>query len=367
MARKRYQKGSVVLRGDVWYGRFWKDEILNGQFKRRYASVRLGTSQDYRTKRLAMRALEPHLSEVNSPLYRARPVATLRQFADRWEKTVLPQLKPSTASNYKCILHKKLLPYFGGLRLDEIMPEVVQQFVTSRQGSARTVRNAVMALRSLWKSAENWGYVKHDPFKGTQLPKSQGAAAKYFSDPDDIAKIINAAPEPFHTLYWLAAETGLRAGELYGLKWQDVENGKVHVRQSVWGGQLQAPKSSGSVRVVAISESLAKHLDALKQEPGQLLFSKDGRPLEPKQVLKKSLHPILAELKMPKMGMHAFRHANASIAHRLGVPLKVVQQRLGHATSELTLNVYTHINNADEQRFASQLGNLFAPESAKLE
>lgn len=371
MARKRYQKGSVYLRGYIWYGRYWKDVIEDGQRKRKNVCIRLGTKSDYPTKRLAMRALEPLLAEVNSPLYRARPTSTFSQFAQKWVEGVLPTMKPSTAENYRCLLHKRLIPFFGELRLDQINPEVVQHFISASEGSPKTVRNSVMALRSMWKSAEAWGYVTHDPFRGVQLPKQMPTERQYFQNPTDMLRVIEASDEPYKSLYWLAAETGLRAGELCGLQWRDVDTmgRRVCVRQAAWRGKLQSPKSARAVRVVGISEGLAKHLDLQRQKgdgnPMSLLFAtRNATPVDPGRLVKWHLQPMLKKLGIPRVGLHAFRHTNATLAHSWGVPLKTMQSRLGHSTPALTLDVYTHARSADEQNFTDKLGEFFGAPTA---
>jgi len=105
MARRRYQKGSLVPNRGLpangfWKGR-WREDVMqpDGTITRPYKWEVLGTIQDYPTRKLALRALEARLSTINSPTYRARPTATFAEFANRWDATVLSQHKPSTQSS----------------------------------------------------------------------------------------------------------------------------------------------------------------------------------------------------------------------------------------------------------------------------
>src|SRR5947209_10884239 len=102
MARRRYQRGELFLRGTrqrVWVGR-WREDVLqqDGTTRRPYRSVILGSQKDYPTRKLALRLLEGRLTQVNDPAYRARPEATFQDFAQRWQTTVLVEHKPSTQS-----------------------------------------------------------------------------------------------------------------------------------------------------------------------------------------------------------------------------------------------------------------------------
>lgn len=237
LARRRYQKGRVFLRGKnnpVWVGRWREDEIENGRNRRIERSEVLGSKSDFPTKRLALRELEKRLCVVNDPRYRARPTATFAEFASRWESLVLTQHKPSTQVTIRSHLRKHLVPFFGRWQMREIGPEEVQRFVSSVKVSGKTAKNLFATIQMLWKLARAWGYVAHDSVSDVVLPKRQRVARRFFSV-EEVQRILAAVPEPYHTFYWLAVETGMRAGELCGLRINDfdLERCLVSVRQSV--------------------------------------------------------------------------------------------------------------------------------------
>jgi integrase len=136
-------------------------------------------------------------------------------------------------------------------------------FVQRCSLAPKSCHNLVLTLRMMWSSAKAWGYVSHDPFEGLVLPKI-ARQARFFFTLDEIQRIIAAASGPLKSFYWLAAETGMRAGELCGLRIEDVDLGQcfVNVKQSVWRGKLQTPKTANSIRQFAISQKLASHLRA---------------------------------------------------------------------------------------------------------
>jgi integrase len=352
LARRRYQKGRVFLRGKknpVWLGRWREDLIENGRIRRIERSEVLGSKSDYPTRRLALRELEKRLTVVNDPRYRARPTATFAEFASRWESLVLTQHKPSTQVTIRSHLRKHLVPYFGRYQMREIGPEEVQRFVSSVTLSAKTTKNLFATFQMLWKSARVWGYVAHDAVSDVVLPKRHRVARRFFCV-EEIQQILAAACEPFHTFYWLAVETGMRAGELCGLRVSDfdLERGLVSVRQSVWRGKFQSPKSENAIRSFALSPRLLAHIvDFLKRwkpnERGLLFATRNGTPWDANLLVKRKLYPLLDSLRIERGGLHAFRHTNSTLMDRLGVPLKVRQERLGHSDPSLTLGVYTHV------------------------
>src|SRR6266446_9403825 len=370
LARRRYQTGSLKLCGKnekKWVARWREDVIEAGRIRRVNRAEVIGTLIDFPTRRLAARELQTRLGTVNDPRYRARPTSTFEEFSSRWESTVLSQHKPSTQSTIRSQIRKHFVPFFGHWKLREIGPEEVQRFLSSVKASAKTVRNLYATIQMLWKSARAWGYVGHDAVSGVVLPKRHRTAQRFFSV-EEVQRILTAAPDPYHTFYWLAAGTGMRAGELCGLRTDDfdLQRGLVCIRQSVWRGKLQSPKTRNAIRTFALSPQLVVHIAEFlrRWSPNErrLVFAtRNGTPWDANLLVKRKLRPLLKTHAIEGGGLHAFRHANSTLMDRLGVPLKVRQQRLGHSDPSLTLGVYTHIASEDDERFAEQLDGILRP------
>ena len=166
----------------------------------------------------------------------------------------------------------------------------------------------------------------------------------------------------------------MRAGELCGLRIEGVDLGQcfVNVKQSVWRGKLQTPKTANSIRQFAISQKLASHLrgylSTWRPNLLNLVFAtKNGTPWDQNLVVKRKLHPLLESLGVQRCGLHAFRHTNGSLMDRLNAPMKIRQGRFGHAPgSNLLLGVYTHTVEEDDRLVAEQLGEMLCPNVAKL-
>jgi len=181
-----------------------------------------------------------------------------------------------------------------------------------------------------------------------------------------MKRIIAAAPEPYKTCFWLAAEAGMRAGELCGLRWQDVDFSQqiVSVTQTAWWGHIQTPKTKSSVRRFSISAELSNHLQrqlrVWASNPLGLVFAtRNGTAWSCRKPLRK-LQAVLRELEIAPAGLHAFRHSQVTIAERAGVPLKTVQARVGHDSAETTA-LYAHAVGEDDRKFAAWLGSQFNP------
>lgn len=369
MARRRYQKGSLVPKTGVpknglWIGR-WREDVIqaDGRITRPYKWEVLGTIEDYPTRKLALRALEARLSTINSPTYRARPTAAFADFANRWDATVLSQHKPSTQSSIRSQFRRWLLPALGTCALKDLDGQRIQAFVSECNTNPKTIRNLVATLRMMWNSARAWGYVAHDPFDGVVLPK-RGLIHTFTLSLQEIRDVVRLACEPYRTFYMILAETGIRGGEICALRVEDLdlENAVIHVRQSVWRGKLQTVKSRKGNRRFPISAQLVEHLRGFLRtwRPnalGLLFATSNGTPWDHSLVRKRKFHPLLKKLGIPQCGFHAFRHGNATLLDQIGTPMAVRLNRLGHGEPQTTMG-YTHVVTADERRTAEELGKI---------
>jgi integrase len=374
LSRRRYQRGRLFCRRGkrrkVWVGRWWEDTVEDGKLRRIRRSEVLGESAKL-TRRKAQRILEERLDSINAPNYRILSAATFSKFVLRWEATVMTQYKPSTQSTLKGHIKNFLNPYFGPREVRDIRPEQVQRFLSGLVASPKTVRNIIATFRMIWKSARSWGYASHDALEGIVLPKKQ-RSARFFFTVEEVQRILRGAVEPYRTFYWLAAETGMRSGEICGLRVDDVDLDRrlVSVQQSVWHGKVQTPKTETAFRGFALSPTLVDQLRTflLQWRPnahGLLFSTRTGSPWDSNLLVKRKLKPLLEKLGIRHGGLHAFRHGNATLMDRLGVPMKVRQQRLGHSDAKMTLGTYTHVASEDDVSIATKLGGILDPNGPK--
>jgi integrase len=380
MARRRYQRGSLTLRGErhpVWTAR-WREDVIDehGRPVRVYKREVLGTLKDFPTQKLALRELEHRVSHVNRDDYSAARVVTFAAFAKEWQEKVMTQYKPSSQKAFRSQLRSKIVPFFGPYKVREITPRVVQAFIQAcvEQVSGNTTRKHLLLLKMMWRQARAWGYALQSPFEGIIKPRVERFEQPYFKE-QDAERILRAAGEPEKTIFWVAMETGMRPGELFGLRVQDLDlpNLRIAIRQSIWNQVVSTPKTSNGVRDFALSPQLVAHLRAYlssrkENEMGLLFATSKGTPHDRAHFVRYKLWPLLDALKIPRCGMKAFRHTNGSLMDRLKAPIKIRQQRLGHAQgSKLTLDIYTHVIGDDDRTIAGELGTILDPFRTQLE
>ncbi len=272
-------------------------------------------------------------------------------------------------------LDNYLLPALGGTEVRTIQTENVQSILSNLRSriSPKTIRNIKATVSMMWRIAKAWGYTEEDVSIGLDLPQVTRPRQPFFTA-TQMGRIIKVAAEPQATFYWLAAETGLRAGELVALRKSDLDLAKcrLSVSQSLWKGSAQTPKTESSVRTLSISRQLVKRISThLMRKPNResefVFYTRTGSPWDPNLVVKRKLWSILEALEYPRCGLHAFRHGNATLMDALGVPLKVRQYRLGHSRAgDITTDVYTHFQIGGDDGVASKLGSVLSKEVAKF-
>lgn len=174
LARRRYQKGTLIKRGTrekVWVGRWLEDVILpDGTIKRVHKSEVLGAVKDFPTKCLAQRELDGRVSVVNSPNYRARPTATFSQLAAKWKMMVMVNHADSTQSSEKSDI-KAWESKIGDVQVRDIGCELLQEVVKCWTCSSKTIKNRVATFRLIWDKARVWKYTAETAYDGLDLPK----------------------------------------------------------------------------------------------------------------------------------------------------------------------------------------------------
>ncbi len=214
-------------------------------------------------KREAQRLLQPFVDRVNTVLsepIRERKSATFEAFAAIWEQDYLSLSKPSTQSDSRSNL-KRLKAAFGGRDVRQIDAGDVQRFIAAsvKEGlDAKTIRNHWGTIKLIWTAALAQKYVD-SLLPKPKMPRRAKKRARFYTL-RDVARIIAASEADRRVFYWLAAETGMRAGELAGLKLTDIEGDRLTINRSVWQGKEQTPKTNSALRTLALSPQLVSSL-----------------------------------------------------------------------------------------------------------
>jgi integrase len=343
MSRRIGQNGSVEVRNGVWRGRYLVD--LPGCFQRVKRSVTLGPVGQMTKSEGRRRLREIILAEgINAPSYKIPSTLLYHQHVRQWEQSYLERLKPSTQRTMRHHLKKYLLPRWGRMPVDGITAHAVNEWLGDpalRRLSPHTVRGIVRTLQLSLRAKWGRGSIQ---YPSTLRPETE---TRCYSA-DEVVSLLSVAQGQYRVLFTLAAETGMRAGELYGLHVEDVDfqHHIIHVRRALWDGQEQTPKTRNSQRAVDVkpyvTEMLRQYL--VGRTTGLMFRSQRGTPLRNSMVLHRHLYPLLRQLGLPRGGMHAFRHFRVSFLVESGAPLETIRRWIGHGSDDM-LRRYLHLSS----------------------
>ncbi len=322
------------------------------------------------------------LQELQRDLHNRLPVLnarrTLEDFLNQWiEEVVIPTTRPRTAETYRGVVNSHLIPALGKRTLAQLRPQHVQRMVADKSASglsARTVEIIWSVLYRALKVAVRWELVATNAAETVTPPRPQRKDVQVFAV-DETRKLLEAAEDVRNGVaYVLALTTGMRRGEVLGLQWSDVDTaaGTVRVCRSLQriGKDLVVgePKSDRSRRTVRLSKLATKALERQRarqaverlaagpnwRDEGYVIATATGGPVEPRNLLR-AWTSLLASCELAPRALHVARHSAASLMLSEGVPLKTVQDTLGHSTMQLTADLYGHLMPGDDQRVADAM------------
>lgn len=371
VARRRFQQGTIIKRGKrpVWVGIFREDRLMtDGTVKRIQRKVVLG-SCDKVSGRAARKAFQPYLDSVNiAPAPAPKVGKPLKSAVQDWRDQIAVNLKPSTVRAAESHLTHHILPRLGLLHLQELNARTLQAFVTTLAATGitrKTIENVLQTLFSILRTARLFGSVVPQVKRSDLvLPRTEGGREVRFLDAVQVGQIIGAAKEPYATMFAVLGMTTVRAGELLGLKVDDLDFNKkiIHIRRSVDSRtkKEQSTKSVASASDVPMPAVLEKRLvqfllDHQRQNPNNYVFAnRIGNCYSVGKVTEYGLWPVQKKLGIERTGLHAFRHGGCSEMLEEGVPLTVVQRQLRHRDARTTLQRYGHVVD-DAQRRATNI------------
>jgi integrase len=382
-------RGYIEKRGEnSWRLVYEADRTFDGKRNRRLKTIRAQTRKE------AEKALSAFINEIERGHTTDKDNIRFKELVDIWIRDYASeQLAPKTFSEHKKRIENRIMPAIGQLRLKEIDGRVLRQYYGSlrepnsrqdrRKGSLspRTILHIHRLISAILEKAVKWGYIAQNPAKKIEAPKVARQQIKSY-DEDNMSKLISAlgtADIKYRLIIFIAISTGLRRGEIMGLDWSDVnlENGEINVTKSSQylpelGVFTKSPKNEHSVRRVFLSPSvlplLSKHraeqdgerekLGSLWHESGKIFVTWCGDPMHP-DTISKWFTNFLKRKGLPPVRFHSLRHASASLAIAMGVNVKTVSSRLGHANISTTMDIYSHALTKPDMEAAQKLDIVF--------
>ena len=307
---------------------------------------------------------------------------TVGQWLDTWmENYAKLQVRASSYKTYQGFIENHIKPALGGILLDKLTAMDLQKLYKHLLESGRvectearnkpkglsikTVRNINQMISSALNCAVEQRLIPSNPTKGCVLPKLERKEMKILP-PESLGTFFEEARRSgVFELYYIDLATGLRRGELLGLKWSDVdlEKGIIYVRRQILrqnGEVVEAPlKTKNSYRSIAIGADAIKVLKGMEQRDEYVFPSPYGGPMSPDSVLH-MFQRVLKRAGLERIRFHDLRHTFSVLALQNGVDVKTLSAMLGHYSAGFTLDTYTHVTTSMQKRAANAVGNFLS-------
>ena len=310
---------------------------------------------------------------------------TVGEWMDVWfENYAKVKVRPSSHQTYRGYIDNHIKPNIGKIPLGKLTSLELQKFykkllnsgrvdrIESKSQpkglSAKTVRNLHQIVASAMKLAKEQNLIATDPTDGCALPKAEHREMKTMPVEQLASFLREARDSGVYELYYLDLATGLRRGELLGLKWTDVDldRGVLKIQRAISrqnGKVVEAPlKTKNAYRTLPLSADAISVLKMQKCKVGNsewVFPSPSGGPMSPDSVLH-MLQRVLKRAGLPRIRFHDLRHTFATMALQNGVDVKTVSSMLGHYSAGFTLDTYAHVTTDAQLKAAQTMGNILS-------
>ncbi len=352
--RKSNGEGSIRQRANgLWEARI---TLEGGQPKSFYAKTK---GEALRKQRQAQHAIDHGLPVLSDERQ------TLGAFLTSWLQGK-KQLEASTWLRYRIFVERKLIPELGQVQLSKLTPQHLQRLYAKKLDdgwSPTTVNHLHTVLHGALEQAVKWDLIARNISDRVDPPRKVRKEMRVWTPEQARAFLAALSGDRLEALFRLALHTGMRQGELFGLRWRDVdlENSALYVQTALKvqeaGRALGKPKTEHSRRKIELGadaiDALRAHRKRQAEERlamGQAWTDNDlvfcdtiGGALAPNNVTRRHFLPAIKRASVPTIRFHDLRHTAATLMLLGGAPVKVVSERLGHSNVAITLNIYAHV------------------------
>lgn len=380
MAKRRANgEGSIRKRNDGrWEGRYTAGRNPETG-KPIYKNVLGKTQAEVKAKLKAAIEDSANLDMVKAEQY------TTGQWMDVWfENCAKIKVRPSSYQTYRGYIDNHIKPNIGDVPLSKLSSLHLQKLYKKLLAggrvdrieakgqpkglSAKTVRNINQVISSAIDFAKDQKLISSNPTDGCALPKLEHKEMKTLPVEQLTSFLREAKESGVFELYYIELATGLRRGELLGLKWEDIDlvQGSLRVQRQVArinGEVVEAPlKTKNAYRTLPLSADAVGVLQEQRKKSGSSPYvfpSPTGGPISPDSVLH-MLHRVLKRAGLSKVRFHDLRHTFATLALQNGVDIKTVSGMLGHYSAGFTLDTYTHVTTSAKKEAANTMGSILS-------
>ncbi len=360
--RRGYGTGSLRVESSSWIGSWYGAD--GRKIRRKVGPARTPGERDGLTKSQAEERFRK-MRDAERPRTSTDRVTMVEAGEELSRRLEIRGRKKSHRMTVESDLRNHIAPFFGGTELDKIEPRNVERYIALKLKTLapKTVRNHLNTMHSVFELGMRMGWCERNPVKLADRPVIKTTETRIkFLDQAELEKLL-ALPYPDDafgqiepTLYLTAAMTGLRQGELIGLRWRDVDFDarKVRVVSPYVRGEFNDPKSEDSGRSVPMAMRVADALTALRERSlypadNHLVFghTETGHPLDRSKLVRR-FKKALEQAEVRQITFHELRHTFGTRMSANGVPLRTLQHWMGHADSKTT-QVYAHYQPSEAE------------------
>jgi integrase len=339
----------------------------------------------FRTRREAEAARARLVTDVNTGSYVIPGRTTLAEWIrDGWLPMTEPRIKPTTFHSYRQNLELHVIPVLGQKRLQQLTPPMLtglygrlaQASKERKALSAKTISYIHSTLHKVLSDAVDSGLLVKNVAAAAKPPRpnrrSTGGIQAW--EPDELARFLQAVRGTRLEAIWrLSAMTGMRRGEVLGLRWcdLDLDRARLSVRQALVAVGYEVVHStpkSHSARVIDLDAETVNQLRAHRrhqdeervewgadyQDQDLVVAKENGEPIHP-HTFSRAFERLIEKAGLRKIRLHDLRHTHATLGLKAGVPVKVISERLGHESPAFTLKQYAHVIPGMQAEAAAQV------------
>jgi integrase len=369
-------RGRVSRRGKTWFYVVDVGQDVNGKRRQRWQG-------GFTTRRAAEEALSGLVGDVRESAYVAPSKQRLGEYLDDWLKSSAIRVRPSTLASYRMNMERHVMPALGSWRLQaltEAQLDGLYSGLLARGLSPRTVRYIHTIVHKALSDAVRKHRISRNVADLATPPSARAARAPEMKSwtRDELACFLSHVQrDRLYAAWLLLATTGMRRGEVLGLRWPDldfsasrlrIERALIAVQHEV---SFSEPKSEKGRRMLSLDSTTLSALRAHRarqneerlawgtayQDQGLVFARENGTPPHP-DWFSKRFDKLARAAGLPDIRVHDLRHTYASVALQAGIHVKVVSDRLGHSNVALTLNTYSHVIPALQEDAAEKVAAL---------
>lgn len=302
-----------------------------------------------------------------------------------WKIHYEKQVKVTTFTTTNSYLNNHILPIFKNIYIDQIDVRMCQEATNLWYSTYSEAALLVSIVNRIFKFGINQGFISENPMSKVIRPKNthkQSYEAPFY-EKNELLRFLTAVKEDeslkAYTLFHVLAFTGLRRGEVFGLKWKDVNFEKMTLsveRSLIYNQQkrefqFSTPKTKNSLRQIGIDnntlQTLLKWRNYQREfllgrgynvsSPEQLIFTSENNHYMTDAYLRRIIKRVTKKHDLPHITVHGFRHTHCSLLFEAGVEMNSVKERLGHSNIKTTMDIYAHVTKAERDKTADIFNN----------